>query len=250
MSRSASAIRSSVLASAVVLFSVAAVAVDGVVLIDQNKALAGSVTPGDLPGFPISINQPGSYRLAGNLTLPNANTSGIEINVQNVTLDLNGFAILGPVTCSEFPTISCSTTGTGHGIRSSVFANVLIRNGFVQGMGGDGMFVLGGTVESIQATQNAGTGINVTAGIVRDSIARDNGRAGIAMGFGSLLRFSQALQTITICFHPGLRVRMASVADAVAAVASFITAVSAFRAQCRFRLSGRCFRSAYPSPAF
>jgi hypothetical protein len=83
------------------LFSVSPVAVDGVVLIDQNKALAGSVTPGDLPGFPISIKQPGSYRLAGNLTLPDANTSGIEINVQNVTLDLNGFAILGSVTCGE-----------------------------------------------------------------------------------------------------------------------------------------------------
>jgi hypothetical protein len=170
------------------LFSVSPVAVDGVVLIDQNKALAGSVTPGDLPGFPISIKQPGSYRLAGNLTLPDANTSGIEINVQNVTLDLNGFATLGSVTCGELPTISCSTSGTGRGVRSSAFANVLIRNGFAQGMGGDGMFVLGGTVESIQATQNAGTGINMTAGIVRASITRDNGSAGIALGYGSVLR--------------------------------------------------------------
>jgi len=37
-------------------------AVDGVVLIDQSHALAGSITPGDAPGFPVTITQPGSYR--------------------------------------------------------------------------------------------------------------------------------------------------------------------------------------------
>ena len=41
----------------------AAYGVDGVILIDQAHALAGSVTPGDGPGFPISITRPGSYRL-------------------------------------------------------------------------------------------------------------------------------------------------------------------------------------------
>ncbi len=38
-------------------------AVDGVVLIDQNRALAGNVTPGDTPGFPVTISLSGSYRL-------------------------------------------------------------------------------------------------------------------------------------------------------------------------------------------
>ena len=38
-------------------------AVDGVVLIDQNHALAGNITPGDGPGFPVTLSQPGSYRL-------------------------------------------------------------------------------------------------------------------------------------------------------------------------------------------
>src|SRR6266850_592227 len=74
-----------------------AYAVDGVVLIDQNRALAGNVTPGDAPGFPISITQPGSYRLSGNLTVPAA-TNGIEISASNVTIDLNGFSILEPPT--------------------------------------------------------------------------------------------------------------------------------------------------------
>src|SRR5437016_7141953 len=79
-------------------------AIDGVILIDQNKAMAGNVTPGDTPGFPVTITLPGSYRLAGNLTVPDANTSGIVIAADHVTIDLNGFAILGPVDCSAgFP---------------------------------------------------------------------------------------------------------------------------------------------------
>src|SRR5438128_5729077 len=69
-------------------------AVDGVVLIDQNRALAGSVTFGDAPGFPVTLSQPGSYRLSGNLTVPDANTTAIEVTANNVTIDLNGFSIL------------------------------------------------------------------------------------------------------------------------------------------------------------
>lgn len=32
---------------------------------DRARALAGGVTPGDPPGFPVIINRPGSYGLAG-----------------------------------------------------------------------------------------------------------------------------------------------------------------------------------------
>jgi hypothetical protein len=56
--------------------------------------LAGNVTPGDAPGFPVTITQPGSYRLSSNLTAPPA-ANGIEITVSNVTIDLNGFTVLG-----------------------------------------------------------------------------------------------------------------------------------------------------------
>jgi hypothetical protein len=69
-------------------------AADGVVLIDQNRALAGGITPGDAPGFPVTISLPGSYKLSGNLTLP-ANTDGIVIAADGVTIDLNGFTITG-----------------------------------------------------------------------------------------------------------------------------------------------------------
>src|SRR5437867_12943127 len=94
-------------------------AVDGVVLIDQNRALAGGVTPGDAPGFPVVINTPGIYKLASNLVVPNENTTAIQINVDNVTIDMNGFAILGPNVCATagiHPAQPCTRPGTGYGI--------------------------------------------------------------------------------------------------------------------------------------
>src|SRR5882757_4036016 len=93
-------------------------AVDGVILIDQTRALAGSVTPGDTPGFPITLSQAGSYRLTGNLTVPNASTAAISIGADNITIDLNGFSIIGPTVCSTINTgngpivNSCSPAST------------------------------------------------------------------------------------------------------------------------------------------
>jgi hypothetical protein len=111
-----------------VFASAAAYAVDGVILIDQNKAIAGSVTPGDAPGFPVTISQPGSYRLSSNLTVTNQATRAIQINANNVSLDLNGFSIIGP---GIFPT-EMAINGDGRkGVR--IFNGVI--SGFTQGIG-------------------------------------------------------------------------------------------------------------------
>ena len=56
-----------------------AAAVDGLILIDQNKALAGNVTPGDTAGFPVSITRSGSYRLTSDLIVPDADTTAIDV---------------------------------------------------------------------------------------------------------------------------------------------------------------------------
>lgn len=77
------------------VISIPALAVDGVTLIDQATVTAAG-------GFPYVISQPGSYRLSGNLVVPN--TNGISITAANVTLDLNGFSI----TCQ-----SCSVSPNG-----------------------------------------------------------------------------------------------------------------------------------------
>jgi hypothetical protein len=79
-----------VLATAsLVMLSGASSADDGVVPIDQAVVAASG-------GFPYKITVPGSYRLSGNLVVKAADTTAVDIQTSNVTLDLNGFSITGP----------------------------------------------------------------------------------------------------------------------------------------------------------
>ena len=112
-------------------------AVDGVILIDQNRALAGSVTPGDFPGFPISITQPGSYRLSGNLTVAANVINGIEISANNVTLDLNGFHISGPApTCATLGDPACTAVFGVTSFAFNQYKTIKVRNGAITGFNG------------------------------------------------------------------------------------------------------------------
>jgi hypothetical protein len=156
---------------------------DHVTSIDQHSALAGGVTPGDSPGFPVVISQPGSYKLTGNLTVPDANTTAIQISADFVTLDLDGFSIIGPITCTGGP-VTCPAPGTGIGVQAigndaTGPRGVRILNGSVHGMGLVGIQVPDATsvVEKIIAHNNAGGGI--VAGQVKDSTANQNGSFGI-----------------------------------------------------------------------
>jgi parallel beta-helix repeat protein len=106
-------------------FASSAFAVDGVVLIDQTRVLAGNVTPGDAPGFPVTISLPGSYKLSGNLTVP-AGTDAIVIQSDNVSLDLNGFGIAGAESSADFAGIT--DQGTVH-------RAISIRNGVMSKLG-------------------------------------------------------------------------------------------------------------------
>lgn len=75
--------------------------------------IAGSTTT-------VTISQPGSYVLTGNITV--GAVDGISINASDVTLDLNGFTI--------------STTSSNVGAYRGVFIhgnNVVIRNGRIKG---------------------------------------------------------------------------------------------------------------------
>lgn len=152
-------------------------------LIDQAKALAGNVTPGDTPGFPVTISRSGSYRLSGNLTVPNENTAAIQITADNVTLDLNGFAILGATVCSVPPTtppfLICSPRGTGRGVDAEARTNTTVTNGTARGMGEVGVFVTGdgSRVEEVHATSIGSIGI-IARGTVTGNTATGNARDG------------------------------------------------------------------------
>ena len=116
------------------MFVVSQSAYAEVILIDQAKAMAGNVTPGDAPGFPVSITRAGSYRLSSRLRSPSG--VAIEITADNVSLNLNGFAIVGS---NVFP--------SGDAIIGDGRKHVRIHNGSVVGFSfgirfqGDAQFV-------------------------------------------------------------------------------------------------------------
>jgi len=129
---------------------------DGVLEINAACRAAGCFS-GDDPGAPIRITEPGSYILTSNLSV-NVNSTAIVIESDNVTLDLNGFTISGPVSCSGPPAI-CTQEGLGKGIDGSEADHITIRNGKVRGMGNDGINILSGRVVGVTVTENAGSGL-------------------------------------------------------------------------------------------
>jgi len=121
-------------------------AVDGVIEISQERVLAGSISPGDLPGFPITIAKGGSYRLTGNLVVPVKDARGFHILADDVSLDLNGFSIrCEKVSSGE--TLACRSTGrdgtTGAGIGIVIEGrNARISNGTVRHFGSGGVYAM------------------------------------------------------------------------------------------------------------
>jgi hypothetical protein len=172
-------------------FASTALAVDGTVLINQStitNGLTGCPTGGH---FPIIICQSGSYRLSGNLTVPDVNTGAINITADNVTLDLNGFSLLGPMVCSGSPVTCTRSSGapSGTGISSSN-ANIVVTNGQVKGMGFNGIVLTGprSRVQNVQATNNSNDGIIVADNSLVSSCSLDSNRgAGITAGGSSVV---------------------------------------------------------------
>ena len=90
-----------------------AVAVDGVIEINTAKALAGGVTTGDTPGFPVTISESGSYRLTGNLTVSGGDpstTSGIVVTASLNVTSIVETGATGPVRSGVVPLTAKGTT--------------------------------------------------------------------------------------------------------------------------------------------
>lgn len=127
------------------------------------KSLAQIEPRTDVVTLPIGLNgaysitQPGSYYLTANL-VGGAAISGIEIKTNNVTIDLNGFALIGAGGIRGI-----CVNGTG-------FQRIAVRNGRVTGYysGIDCASVLGTnnnvTVEDVQVVGFGGTGKGITCG--------------------------------------------------------------------------------------
>jgi hypothetical protein len=159
------------------------------VLINQSTVMAAG-------GFPYVISQAGSYKLSGNLTVPDANTTAIQVTADNVTIDFNGFSILGPLVCVGTPVTSCNPApGIGIGIFGNVSRNVTVVNGTVRGLGGDGI-KLGpdAYVEKMHVLSNGGTGINfLVSGIAIGNTVVGNQGGGIAALSSSIVNGNRVI---------------------------------------------------------
>lgn len=181
---------------------------DGVIEINQARALAGGVSATDTPGFPVTIDTAGSYALTGDLSVSNLNANGIVVTVADVTLDLRGFTIQGGC-----PPTGC-TSGSGSGIVASQTGSQ-VRNGRVRrfpGYGvsigarsrisglvaernGDNGITSGNQTDIVDSTAVLNTRYGIEAGSqskIRNCVADSNVRGGISLGSHSILSDSSA----------------------------------------------------------
>jgi hypothetical protein len=133
---------------------------------------------------PHTITEPGSYVLTSDIRdcipcddLP---TNGIIIAANDVTLDMNGFALVGA------PGNSLSGIVVQNGL-----TNVVITNGVVRDWDGQGIDASGARnarLDNVRVSDNEGSGILLGfSGIVSFATASGNGGQGIAVAPGSLI---------------------------------------------------------------
>jgi parallel beta-helix repeat protein len=156
-------------------------AVDGTIEINQAKVMAAG-------GFPYSITTSGSYRLTGNLTV-SAAKDGIDVLANYLTIDLNGFSILGPG--------NSVTTVTG--INASGSKGVTVENGTANDFGLGVNLGFFGIVRNLHADQN-GNGIQVGDNAVVEGCTANNSTAGAGV-IGSIGGFG--IECATVCTISG-----------------------------------------------
>lgn len=130
-----------------------------------------------IDSVPVSITQPGSYYLTGNVELPSGTGSAIAIQSDGVTLDLMGFTISG---------------GAQFGIRvqpptDDAFEDITIRNGTINGFG-TGLYLIGsvgGLYEDLQILNATSTGLWLSTAsqgnVIRRSTIANAGAIGVNM---------------------------------------------------------------------
>ncbi len=105
--------------------------------------------------YPIRITAPGAYKLTGNL-VTNQQTA-IEVSVPGVSIDLNGYSLIGSGrVCSQAQyswALVCTTNNAGESAGVNGPEGVTVRNGSIQGFG-YGVHIAGGRVENLLLRHN------------------------------------------------------------------------------------------------
>ena len=136
----------------------------------------------EIKSLPYTISSSGFYYIAKDLSCA-VGSHGISINVDNVTLDLMGFSLVGP-----------GGETNADGIYMNTRTNVEIRNGTVRNFPKYGIYEgnTGGTghrIINIRVNNNGNTGIFLLGkiNIVERCTAVGNGHDGICAGDGSTI---------------------------------------------------------------
>ncbi len=136
-----------------------------------------------ISALPFRIEECGSYFLTRCLTgVPES--AGITIDADDVTLDLNGFALIG-------------VPGSLQGIAVQAGRrNVAVLNGTLRSWGRDGFDAANAAdayLHDLRASGNGGSGLIVGfGGIIRDCTASGNGDDGLILGLGGIVSRSTA----------------------------------------------------------
>jgi parallel beta-helix repeat protein len=146
--------------------------------VEARTIVNAANTPGDANDLFI-ISQPGSYYLTTNITAGDLK-NGIVITTNNVTLDLNGFAVQG-------------SNGSSGIVIPNASANITLRNGTVSGWNASAVLntspsAINLVCERLNVSQ-CGYGIYLNgSGVVRDCNTRNNNNNGITcVGNGGVL---------------------------------------------------------------
>ncbi len=189
--------------------------------VEPRRAINATNTPGDADSI-FRIISSGSYYLTGNINVTSGQ-AGIEIAASNVTIDLMGFTI-APALLAE---------GTLDGIVENttfLHTNIVIMNGSISGMGGNGIFLgdssnshrvervtasnngsIGirfgdnGIIDSCQVFANGSSGITCFGanGVIRSCTASNNGSSGIILtSTGSVIDCASS-NNIAVGFRAG-----------------------------------------------
>ncbi len=119
----------------------------------------------------LNISKPGSYYLPRNLVSALTSAPVVLVTASNVTLNLNGYSIIGP-----------GGSGTSVGIEASQpVSNVTVENGAITGIAGAAL-TLGSNseVSGMHIVGNSGDGVDCASGcLISGNVIADNGGAGI-----------------------------------------------------------------------
>jgi hypothetical protein len=121
-----------------------------------------------------TIDQPGSYRLATNLA---DEGNCLVVSAEGVTIDLNGFAIVGNGTGTAILDVQEAAGNEQAAILTGLIpqARTVVRNGDISNFAQ--ATTLSGTVERLRVTSNA-SGILVGVRTVQDNIVQFNSSMG------------------------------------------------------------------------